>query len=446
MIKTPFSTLLIAIFVGALALAGCVGGAATQVGVTPTFPLPTSTITATSEPTLTSPPPSATATVPSTTTPVETPSPTPTSLPSGVTTLPPLEAGQAVTITFIDMIDSNVGWAIGGDVDPGDHLLHTQDGGSTWQDVTPPEPTPEGEQSRKAALGTFLNAETGWVTYYQSDSRAPQEPPVMWITHDSGGSWESSQPFGAGLLEELYLPSDVKFVDSQNGWLLAHLGAGMSHDYFALFHSTDGGKTWETLVDPFQGELQSCSKTGIVFADSQMGWLTGDCHAVAPGVFLYKTEDGGSTWNTQEIPVPAGAPADLFNQPYISCGTYDPLFAPPNNIILEVQCNNFESSTTETYVYRTTGGGKNWSINSFPGDSLLFINSEVGWALGRDIYQTMDGGQTWNKVASVNWDGQFDFTSEQLGWAVARADGQIALVKTEDGGRRWMELKPVVSP
>jgi photosystem II stability/assembly factor-like uncharacterized protein len=443
--KTAVSNQLITILVGSLALVGCIGGATTQVVGTPTLPFPTSTGTATSEPTLTSPPPAATATNPPTTTPVETLSPTPTHLPSGATTLPPLQAGQAVTVTFIDMIDSSVGWAIGDEADPGDHVLRTQDGGSTWQDVTPPEPAPGADQSQKAALGTFMSAETGWVTYFQSDSLAPQEPPVVWITHDRGSSWEASQPFGQGLLEELYLPSDLKFLDAQNGWLLAHLGAGMNHDYFALFHSTDGGKSWETLIDPFQGELQSCSKTGIVFADAQMGWLTGDCHAVAPGVFLYKTEDGGRTWNTQEIPVPSDAAADLFNLPYIGCGTYDPIFIPPNNIILNLRCDNFESSTTDYYVYRTTDGGENWSVESFPGDSLLFSTSEVGWALGRDIYQSTDGGQTWDKVASVNWNGQFDFVNEQLGWAVARADGQIALVKTEDGGSRWEELKPVIS-
>ncbi|MEJ2301832.1 MAG: hypothetical protein P8Y14_09930, partial [Anaerolineales bacterium] len=136
----------------------------------------------------------------------------------------------------------------------------------------------------------------------------------------------------------------------------------------------------------------------------------------------------------------------LFNQPYIGCGTYDPIFVAPNNIILNLRCDNFESSTTDYYAYRTTDGGEIWSVDSFPGDSLLFINSEVGWGLGRDIYQTTDGGQTWNKVASVNWDGQFHFVTEQLGWAVARADGQIALVKTENAGRRWQELKPEVSP
>jgi hypothetical protein len=139
----------------------------------------------------------------------------------------------------------------------------------------------------------------------------------------------------------------------------------------------DGGRSWQTLIDPFQGDLQSCGKTGIVFADPQLGWITGDCHAVAPGVFLYRTEDGGHTWNTQEIPAPAGATTDLFNQPYIGCGTYDPNFAPPNNIILNLRCDNFESSTTDYYVYRTTDGGRIGAQT--PSLAILYSSTTLRW-------------------------------------------------------------------
>jgi photosystem II stability/assembly factor-like uncharacterized protein len=74
------------------------------------------------------------------------------------------------------------------------------------------------------------------------------------------------------------------------------------------------------------------------------------------------------------------------------------------------------------------------------------LNSRVGWALSRDIYQTKDGGLTWEKIKTVNWDGQFDFVNEQTGFAVARSESRIALVRTFNAGRSWESLKTVLMP
>ena len=58
--------------------------------------------------------------------------------------------------------------------------------------------------------------------------------------------------------------------------------------------------------------------------------------------------------------------------------------------------------------------------------------AERGWALGRDIYRTVDGGATWSFVHAVTWDGQFSFVDDQHGWAVARNEQEIALVRTAE--------------
>jgi len=90
-----------------------------------------------------------------------TPSPTPPEptrdtstlpVPENVTPIPPLTVGEPVTITSIHMITELGGWAIGGDQDPGDHVLRTLDGGETWADVTPPEPIESTVPARKAAV------------------------------------------------------------------------------------------------------------------------------------------------------------------------------------------------------------------------------------------------------------------------------------------------------
>ena len=46
----------------------------------------------------------------------------------------------------------------------------------------------------------------------------------------------------------------------------------------------------------------------------------------------------------------------------------------------------------------------------------------------------------------MNWDGQFDFVDESAGFAVARSGDQVALVRTQDAGRSWEILEPVLAP
>ena len=79
-------------------------------------------------------------------------------------------------------------------------------------------------------------------------------------------------------------------------------------------------------------------------------------------------------------------------------------------------------------------------------DTLIFFDPQNGLLLGRDIYRTADGGRHWEYVKSVNWDGQFTFIDSQIGWAVARADDQVALVKTSNGGETWSIIQPVIAP
>jgi photosystem II stability/assembly factor-like uncharacterized protein len=76
---------------------------------------------------------------------------------------------------------------------------------------------------------------------------------------------------------------------------------------------------------------------------------------------------------------------------------------------------------------------------------LTFFDSSSGFALSRTIASTSDGGESWTRIKMVNWDGQFSFVDPTTGWAVARDQGQIALVATSDGGRTWQELHPMVA-
>jgi photosystem II stability/assembly factor-like uncharacterized protein len=59
------------------------------------------------------------------------------------------------------------------------------------------------------------------------------------------------------------------------------------------------------------------------------------------------------------------------------------------------------------------------------------------------MYRTLDGGKTWAHIKTVAWDAQFSFVDSQHGWAIARADNEVALVYTSNGGELWSILDPV---
>lgn len=383
--------------------------------------------------------------------PTETPT---TILPTPTTTTPPenpiqhFPTGQEFTVTSIYMIDSNSGWAIGGLVGAGDHVLFTTDGASTWKDVTPPEGQAAAEE-RKFAIGFFQDAKTAWVTYAINTGNPVPTQAVVWHTSDGGTTWQASQPLDLTGLSEIYVPSNLQFVAGQSGWLLVHVGVGMNHDYVAFYRSTDGGLSWSRILDPYNdGGIQSCTKTSMLFTDATHGWLTGDCNGVKAGVLLYNTTDAGSTWQEVSLPEPPSYPGLFSNESQVACGSYNPFFFGNDLGHLNVKCQDFSGTqiTYSYYLYTTQDGGNSWTSVSYPGQSLYFFSADTGWALASKIQRTTDGGKTWTAISDVTWTPQMDFVSEQIGWAVATAGQEVALVKTDNGGAKWTMLITTVGP
>lgn len=346
-------------------------------------------------------------------------------------------------------MDAVKGWAIGGLSGNSDHVFRTADGGLTWKDVTPPEPAPADPQSPKQAIGFFMDEEKAWVVFSGASGLALDQA-YIWRTTDSGTTWQYSALTEPALYQESYMPSDLSFVDAQHGWMIAHIGAGMNHDYYALLATSDGGATWTTLLSPYDdfSGTQSCYKSGMVFVTAQDGWMSVNCHGVVAIPYFFKTSDGGFTWQRMDLPAPPSEP-DLFDNPNGYCALEEPpvlLTTTFGALILD--CTQFASgnSSKTSFLYETSDAGNSWDVYAYPGGPVQFINALTAFALGRNIQRTDDGGHTWIAVKTVNWDGQFSFIDANTAWAVATADGQIALVNTTNGGATWQEIKPQVAP
>jgi photosystem II stability/assembly factor-like uncharacterized protein len=361
-----------------------------------------------------------------------------------------LAPGAALSMTQVHMVDPLSGWGVGGVKQSGvyDHVLRTTDGGSSWMDVTPAEPATAATDSAQAwAKGFFTDADTAWVTYHAAiPSQVPQNP-VVWRTMDGGRTWTPSAPLDTTGLE-VYSVSDVVF-SGPTGWLLVHVGAGMNHDYVVLYRSSDGGANWTRLLDPYDdGGIQSCTKTGILFVNKGDGWLTGNCNGVAPGVLLFQTSNGGKDWQTASLPAPADH-KEMFTSMDYACGIRSSV-AYAEKIFLGVECEKYTESSPATlaYLYFTSDNGMEWADYPYPGGDFYTIDGSTGWALGKDIQQTTDGGKSWNKLntVSITWNGQLDFLSALLGFGIAEKDSEYGLIRTTNGGGIWDLLSPVVAP
>ncbi len=398
---------------------------------------------------------------PGTSTPPPSATPSPTSVvPTPTTALfsGQLKPGQSVKIIQIRMLDEANGWGIGQvETDLNDHILFTADGGRSWQDRTPPDALLNSPAEGLAAVAFFGAAGNAWVTY---TSQIPQSSTgdklTIWQTADNGDNWQV-----AGTLQNSdsqpgrFTPSNLGFIDPQHGWVMVHVGTGTDQDAVVVFTTSDGGRTWQQVVDAAQNpDLMACAKTGLAFSTATNGWLTGSCPDVMDHLFLYFTVNGGQTWQRDDISPPSSQAANLFSSSKAGCGVPGLLYLTARSILLTVRCEFYDTKYSAAWLYAGKAGGTlETYLLPMPFGAVDFINSDEAWMVGTqqdtpnasgEIYHTINGGQYWLHVISTAWQGTPDFINATTGWVVARSSDKLALVFTSDGARSWLELSPVI--
>lgn len=237
----------------------------------------------------------------------------------------------------------------------------------------------------------------------------------------------------------------MSFTDDKHGWFLSRYGGAGMHKYpVYLLYSDDGGGYWEVLEDPYEGLwLQSCPKTGWDWHAAGTGVLTlGLCPFESTEILI--TEDSGNSWVNLRLPFPEGE-EERFG--FSSCGGHSPILLSTKELLMASECPLWsDEPETVNLLYRTMDLGASWQIQEYPGGALHRVSDTVILALGKDLYRSEDAGLTWTFIKQVTWDGQFSFVDSQYGWAVARADDEIALVRTTDGGETWQLIEPVLTP
>ena len=313
-------------------------------------------------------------------------------------------------------------------------IVRTNDGGITWYNVTPTELEEVG-----SAVETFiLDKDHAWIQ--KPDFNNFPNNGLLYHTADGGLTWNiSSTPFSGG---------DLSFIDPRNGWMLADLGAGAGSNAVAVFQTTDGGTIWTQTYtnDPNLPEAGDSLPLGGLKADlvplsMQTAWVGGVTYS--PGtVYLYRTDDGGHTWSPVSLELPAGA--ENFE---LGIDKDQMRFVSADDGFLVVRMSG---DSTQTAVYVTNDGGESWTLTPTlipeAGASDFLSAEEAIIYNGEQFYVTRDRARTWTTVSpDIVFGDSFatmDFVNPNSGWIITAAGDTRSLYRTHDGGATWLPVTP----
>jgi photosystem II stability/assembly factor-like uncharacterized protein len=305
-------------------------------------------------------------------------------------------------------------------------ILVTRDGGVSWRVLD----RVKGQGSFGPITGLdFSSATRGWIAHGTCPKMGgpPRCTGVVSYTDDGGRTWTS--PVGA----------DYYSLHGASAWIVGMpcCGPPISGGDFAsrpglwgsaLERSTDYGRTWQTLWNPAQIVVNTVqlhspdagwisTNTGIFMTrNGGASWIpanfgppmvAGDnptllsarvalaLHGTGPTRELLRSGDGGRTWQSVTLGLPAAA-----SMARASLSTQGPDHA---WLAVPIQCE--ARSSCPVLVLASGDGGRTWrrTATDLRGLALppvlAFGDSRHGAALGADnrsLYVTDDGGLTWH--------------------------------------------------
>jgi photosystem II stability/assembly factor-like uncharacterized protein len=337
----------------------------------------------------------------------------------------------------MDFRDANLGLVAGDHLSLGTGIYRTTDGGRTWSrrltgifnDVVFMDANTALAAANTGAIYRSTDAGNSWTQIAPArpnglgdlervDSTTVVGVSVLgdlWRSADGGFTWNKvGEDLGS-------LPGvwNVHFRDTQNGWVVGPKGI--------LLASSDGGLTWRVASNGIVDNITDIKMVSRAFG-----------YAVTRNAYVLRTRDGGVRWDLRHLKVTG----NTFDHPegLQAIDGVDAQFAVVAGI--------------GGIVFKTEDGGETWQPIGYPTlpgrfdiYDVRFTSRQTGWVVGRDndlghyrnIYRTTDGGLTWQLVVPVQAAVQYnavDFVGNS-GWVVGPS---AFLLRTTDRGNTWQQV------
>jgi photosystem II stability/assembly factor-like uncharacterized protein len=270
----------------------------------------------------------------------------------------------------------------------------------------------------------------------------------VWKTTDGGRTWSniSDGYFGGSIGAVAVADSDSNIIYVGGGEKTVR--GNVSYGY-GFWKSIDAGKTWESLgmeetrfisrirIHPTNPDVVYAAVLGDIFKPTEMRGV-------------YKSTDGGKSWDRKLFVNPQAGAVDLILDPN------DPEVMYASTWELKRTPYSLESGGPGSKMFKSTDGGETWKeisrnkglpegILGIMGITVSPLNSNRLWAivenLNGGVFRSDDGGETWEKTNE-------DRNLRQRAWYYSRiyADTQsdstvyvmnVSYHKSTDGGKTF---------
>lgn len=327
------------------------------------------------------------------------------------------------------------GWAI-----TSQGVLHTQDGGQHWTIVSPPT---LGSQSFDGLPSDFLDARNAWLIkpsstqYIQSENKQPPANAQLFHTSDGGKTWQESD-----------------IPDTSNTYSDIRSGPGLALGAFRP-------------LTPLGEDRRMVSINQIVAPDSHTVWVAVSCSSVHTGggeeiyrhIYsrLWRSSDGGQHWEKAWEDTTSAFPDGSGTWLTLIPNTGERLMSGPtlSDLLLTRDGTNWQPTTLPVQDMSVQDRSLSHEtpatfFNNMDGVIVIttpryISDTETQYTFR--FFFTYDEGQHWQQSSSVPLL-QFQGTGSQATiafldrthWLIA---SQGVLWHSDDGGQSWQRYQPV---
>ncbi|OWY24354.1 hypothetical protein C7N43_16505 [Sphingobacteriales bacterium UPWRP_1] len=222
----------------------------------------------------------------------------------------------------------------------------------------------------------FVNKDLGWVfTSYVAAQGASVFASGLKVYQVVKDAFNNQNLYSLlAELSPLYQPADAYFLNTFTGYLLVNDSAGNAY----LLVSNDGGLTWPNVYPISNGV--PLNKLEVVYATPNYLYAYSKT-----GKQIFYSSDSGQNWQSYNLLIANGGMSDLY--------------AVDSQYAYAVSVAYTDDIASVADVYQTTNGGQSWqkvNQNRIYADAIDFYSQLKGVATSGNVLQlTTDGGKTW---------------------------------------------------